>query len=240
MDGSTTLVERLKNLSSSVISDVLDICGYPNQSLSSDIRPLDRKMRLAGAAICCAGHSEEQHQGVDATPPAAAISNYEIDRCIAPGGIVVIATNGHSTSAVVGGLMCLAFSRRSCGGLVTDSGVRDISEILELQLPTFCRYATPLNSARRWKLTGMGSTIRMAGQASAEVEIRPGDLVMGDADGVMIIPLSIAADVIAWGERLAAIEATIVAQLEAGEPREAVFSANPRFAHIGRLKPPES
>ena len=55
------------------------------------------------------------------------------------------------------------------------------------------------------------------------------------ADGVMIVPLSIAADVIAWAERLAAIEATIVAQLEAGEPREAVFSANPRFAHIGRL-----
>jgi hypothetical protein len=53
-------------------------------------------------------------------------------------------------------------------------------------------------------------------------------------------PLSIAADVIAWAERLAAIEATIVAQLEAGEPREAVFSANPRFAHIGRLKPPGS
>jgi len=51
----------------------------------------------------------------------------------------------------------------------------------------------------------------------------------------MIVPLSIAADVIAWAERLAAIEATIVAQLEAGEPREAVFSANPRFAHIGRL-----
>ena len=67
------------------------------------------------------------------------------------------------------------------------------------------------------------------------MEIQPGDLVIGDADGVMIVPLSIAADVIAWAERLAAIEATIVAQLEAGEPREAVFSANPRFAHIGRL-----
>jgi 4-hydroxy-4-methyl-2-oxoglutarate aldolase len=238
MNGSTMLVERLKKLSSSVISDVLDVCGYPHQSLSSDIKPLDRAMRLAGAAICCTGHSEEQHQAVDTQ--AAAISNYEIDRCITPGGIVVIATNGHSTSAVVGGLMCLAFSRRSCGGLVTDGGVRDISEIVELQLATFCRYATPLNSARRWKLTGMGCAIRMAGQASAEVEIQPGDLVIGDADGVMVIPLAIATDVITWAERLAAIEATIVAQLEAGQPREAVFSANPRFAHIGRPKPPAS
>jgi len=240
MDGSTTLVERLKNLSSSVISDVLDVCGYPHQSLSSDIRPLDRAMRLAGAAICCTGHSEEQHQVSDAIPPAAAISNYEIDRCITPGGIVVIATKGHSTSAVVGGLMCLAFSRQSCGGLVIDGGVRDVSEIVELRLATFCRYATPLNSARRWKLTGIGCAIRVAGQASAEVEIQPGDLVIGDADGVMVIPLAIATDVIAWAERLAAIEATIVAQLEAGQPREAVFSANPRFAHIGRLKPPAS
>ena len=237
MDGSTTLVERLKKLSSSVVSDVLDVCGYPHQSLSNDIRPLDRAMRLAGTAICCTGHSEEQHEVADTIPPAAAISNYEIDRCIGPGGIVVIATNGHTTSAVVGGLMCLAFSRRSCAGLVTDGGVRDVSEIVELKLPTFCRYATPLNSARRWKLTGLGCTIRMPGQAAAEVETQPGDLVIGDADGVMVIPLAIAADVIGWAERLAAIEATIVAQLEAGQPREAVFSANPRFAHIGRLTP---
>lgn len=239
MDGSATLVERLKGLNSSVISDVLDVCGYPHQSLSSEIRPLDRAMRLAGPAICFAGHSEEPRQ-VAATTPTAAISNYEIDRSITPGGIVIIATNGHSTSAVVGGLMCLAFSRRSCGGVVTDGGIRDVSEIVELQLATFCRYATPLNSARRWKLTDMGCAIRMTGQASAEVEIQPGDLVIGDADGVMVIPLAIAAEVIAWAERLTAIEATIVAQLEAGQPREAVFSANPRFAHIGRTRPPAS
>jgi 4-hydroxy-4-methyl-2-oxoglutarate aldolase len=236
MDGTTGLVERLKKLSSSVVSDVLDVCGYPHQSLSSDLKPLDRAMRLAGAAICCTGQSEGAAS--EAMPSPAAISNYEIDRCVTPGRIVVIATNGHSTSAVVGGLMCLAFSRRSCGGLVTDGGVRDVSEIVELRLPTFCRYATPLNSARRWKLTGMECTIRMAGQASAEVEIEPGDLMIGDSDGVMVIPLTIAAEVIGWAERLAAIEATIVAQLEAGEPREAVFSANPRFAHIGRLGPP--
>ncbi len=232
MDGTPSLVERLKKLSSSVVSDVLDVCGYPHQSLSSNVKPLDRAMRLAGPAICCVGESE-----VDSAQTTA-LSNYEIDRCITLGGIVVIATNGHTTSAVVGGLMCLAFSRRSCGGLVTDGGVRDVSEIVELRLPTFCSYATPLNSARRWRLTGMECTIRMPGQTSAEVEIQPGDLMIGDADGVMVVPRAIAADVIGWAERLAAIEATIVAQLEAGEAREAVFSANPRFAHIGRLRPP--
>jgi 4-hydroxy-4-methyl-2-oxoglutarate aldolase len=236
MEGTTSLVDRLKKLSSSVVSDVLDVCGYPHQSLSSDVKPLDRAMRLAGAAICCAGESEVDSAQTGASP--APVSNYEIDRCITPGGIVVIATNRHTTSAVVGGLMCLAFSQRSCGGLVTDGGVRDVSEIVELRLPTFCSYATPLNSARRWRLTGMECPIRMPGQTSAEVEIQPGDLMIGDADGVMVIPRSIAADVIGWAERLAAIEATIVAQLQAGQAREAVFAANPRFAHIGRLKPP--
>jgi regulator of RNase E activity RraA len=236
MDGTANLVERLKKLSSSVVSDVLDVCDYPHQSLSSNVKPLDRAMRLAGPAICCAGESEVDPAQPTASP--AAVSNYEIDRCITPGGIVVIATNGHTTSAVVGGLMCLAFSRRSCGGLVTDGGVRDVLEITELRLPTFCSYATPLNSARRWRLTGMERTIRMLGQTSAEVEIQPGDLMIGDADGVMVIPRSIAANVIGWAERLAAIETTIVAQLEAGKAREAVFSANPRFAHIGRLRPP--
>jgi 4-hydroxy-4-methyl-2-oxoglutarate aldolase len=234
MEGTTSLVDRLKKLSSSVISDVLDVCGYPHQSLSSDMKPLDRAMRLAGAAICCVGESETDSVQTAASP--AGLSNYEIDRCISPGGIVVIATNGHTTSAVVGGLMCVAFSRLSCGGLVTDGGVRDVSEIVDLRLPTFCSYVTPLNSARRWRLTGMECPVRMAGQNSAEVEIQPGDLMIGDADGVMVIPRAIAVDVIGWAERLSVIEATIVAQLEAGQAREAVFSANPRFAHVGRLR----
>ena len=59
--------------------------------------------------------------------------------------------------------------------------------------------------------------------------------VISEADGVMVIHRHIASGVIAWAERLAAIEETIVASLNAGAPREQVFAANPRFDHIRHL-----
>lgn len=227
---NANLVERLKKLSSSVISDVLDVSGYPEQSLSSAIRPLTPAMRFAGPALCFSGVAETPG---DTTP---ALSSYEIDQRISPGMIVLIASNGHSVSSVVGGLMALSFTKKECGGIVSDGGVRDVAEITALGLPTFCGYATPLNAARRWKMTAAGATIELPGQASSTVRVTPGDLVIGDADGVMVIPQGIASDVIAWAERLAAIEEKIVAGLNAGGPRDQVFAANPRFDHIRRLK----
>ena len=234
MDVDTAgLTDRLKRLSSSVVSDVLDECGYPGQSLSSAVKPLDPRMRLAGPALCVSGAAiGDEAQG----GKGPAVSTYEIDKSVSPGAIVLIAANGHSVSSAVGGLMCLSFVHRGCGGLIVDGGVRDVPEILELGLPVFCRYATPLNAARRWQLTAIGAPIAVAGQASASVSIAPGDLVIGDADGVMAVPRAIAAEVIAWAETLAAIEEAIIRGLKAGEPREAVFAANPRFAHIRRLR----
>ena len=224
------LVGRLQKLSPTVISDVLDVSGYTEQSLSGTIRPLTPTMRLAGPALCFSGVSETPG---DAT---SALNSYEIDQRIAPGMVVLIATNGHTVSSVVGGLMALSFAKKQCGGIVSDGGVRDIAEITALELPTFCRYVTPLNSSRRWKMTTADSAIDLPGQASAIVRVTPGDLVIGDADGVMVIPLAIASDVIEWAEHLSAIEERIVAGLNAGTPRDQVFAANPRFEHIRRLK----
>lgn len=230
MDTDTAgLVDRLRQLSSSVVSDVLDECGYPHQSLASAVKPLDPRMKLAGPALCVAGATIGDGN-------QAAVSTYDIDKSVSPGAVVVIAANGHAVSSAVGGLMCLSFVQRKCGGLIVDGGVRDVPEILELGLPVFCRYATPLNAARRWQLTAIGAPITVPGQAAATVTIAPGDLLIGDADGVMAVPRAIAPQVIEWAERLAAIEEAIIAGLKAGAPREAVFAANPRFAHIRRLR----
>jgi regulator of RNase E activity RraA len=111
-----------------------------------------------------------------------------------------------------------------------------VGEIIDLALPVFCRYATPLISAGRWALTGARTPVRVAGQASDTVQIAPDDLLIGDADGVVVIPQSIASDIVAWAEKVAAIEETIAATLREGETREAAFAAHPRFAHIRRLR----
>lgn len=226
-----TLSVRLRRLSSTVVSDVLDRAGYPHQSLSAAIRPLAPQMRFAGSAVCFSGvtvHGEAS--GVKSLSP------FEIDRGAAEGTVIVIAMNGHSMSAAIGGLMCVALKKRGCAGVVVDGGARDAGEIIDLGLPVFCRYATPLISAGRWALTTANVPVRAAGQASDSVEIAPHDLVIGDADGVVVIPQAIAGDVVPWAEKLAEIEDTIAGRIRAGETREALFAAHPRFAHIRRLR----
>ena len=164
------------------------------------------------------------------------LSPFEIDRAGANGVVIVIGMNGHTMSAAIGGLMCLALKRRGCAGVVVDGGARDVGEIVDLALPVFCRYATPLISAGRWALTGAHTPIRVAGQASDTVEIAPDDLIIGDADGVVVIPQAIAADIVSWAEKVAEIEEAIASRLREGETREAMFAAHPRFAHIRRLR----
>jgi 4-hydroxy-4-methyl-2-oxoglutarate aldolase len=225
------LSARLRHLSSTVVSDVLDRAGYPQQSLSSAIRPLAPGMKFAGPAVCFAGVTVYG----DATG-VKALSPFEIDRAADDGVAIVIATNGHTVSAAIGGLMSLALQTRGCAGVVVDGGARDVGEILELGLPVFCRYVTPLISTGRWALTTANAPIRVGGQASPTVEIAPGDLVIGDADGVIAIPQAIAAEVVPWAEKVTEIESSIAARLRVGETREAAFAAHPRFAHIRRLR----
>ena len=225
------LSARLRRLSSTVVSDVLDRAGYPQQSLSSAIRPLAPGMKFAGPAVCFSGVTVYgEASGVKTLSP------FEIDRGADEGVAIVIATNGHTMSAVIGGLMSLALRTRGCAGVVVDGGARDVGEIVDLALPVFCRYATPLISAGRWALTTANAPIRVAGQASPTVEVVPGDLIIGDGDGVIAIPQSIAAEIVSWAETVAEIEASIAARLRVGETRETAFAAHPRFAHIRRLR----
>ena len=225
------LSARLRRLSSTVVSDVLERAGYAQQSLSSAIRPLAPKMKFAGRAVCFSGVTVYG----DATG-VKTLSPFEIDRGAAEGVAIIIATNGHTIGAAIGGLMCLALRTRGCAGVVVDGGARDVDEIVELGLPVFCRYATPLISAGRWALTTANAPIRVAGQASPTVEIAPGDLVIGDGDGVVAIPQAIVSEIIPWAEKVAEIEEAIAVRLRDGETREAAFAAHPRFAHVRRLR----
>ena len=132
--------------------------------------------------------------------------------------------------------MALDFAKKDCGGIVTDGSVRDVKEILELGLATFSPSVSPLNSAKRWTLTDMDQPISLPGQDGIAVTIELPDYVIGDADGMVVIPRSIAAEVIPWAERLAAIEENIVRRMQVGGPRADVFKDIPRFSHIRRLK----
>jgi regulator of RNase E activity RraA len=229
------LIARLAKLETAGMSDVLDEMGCPNQVLGSDIRPLDPAQRMAGVALCIRGENRVVTQST--ALPGKQISAYELERRMQPGFVGVIDTGGHHIGAVIGGFIATSLKNSGCQGIVTDGGVRDSREIVEVGLPTFCKLVTPINASRRWTIVEVDQPVHMPGIAGGPVTIRPGDFLLGDADGVIVILAEIAMLVIEAAETLDTVEKTITAGIRAGGNREQLFALHPRFKHIARLKP---
>jgi RraA family protein len=116
----------------------------------------------------------------------------------APGDVIVVSTQGNTTTAVFGGLMATTAVAAGLGGVVVDGAVRDLDGLRELAFPVFSRSVSPGGPDR----AGPGEiNVPIACGGAA---VLPGDLVVGDADGVVVVPRDDAAAVL---ENLLALEA---------------------------------
>jgi regulator of RNase E activity RraA len=228
---ATTFRERLLALDTSVVSDVLDEAGYPNQVILDTLKPLEASIKLAGKAITVRGGAR-----VTAANPIPGITLHEIDAAIHPGAIVVMDTGGFTAGTALGGFVATQFQRLGCVGVVTDGAIRDATEIRDLGLPVFTRSVTPINGARRFSWMEAGGQIVLPGQTGPVVVVENGDWLLGDTDGLIVIPGTIVEDVVAMSEELARIERLIAADMKAGGEREAVMKVHPRFKHVRCLR----
>ena len=225
--GADRLVARLAQLETGQVSDVLDEAGLPNQVLASHLGLLRPGARLAGRASCVAGEPIVTAANASpALPPDALESVVERDT------ILVIGTGGFSAGSVLGGFVAFSLQLQGCAGVLTDGLIRDADEINGLDFPVVCAGLTPLNGARRWRLTRRGDPIPLPGQTAVPVLVRPGDLILGDADGVVVVPAHAAEQVIADSEELLRIERRIGEALRSGAKRIDAFKDNPRFGHV--------
>jgi regulator of RNase E activity RraA len=133
-----------------------------------------------------------------------------------PGDIVVVSTNGNTTSAVFGELMCRTAVAREIGGLVVDGAIRDAEGITALGFPAFSRTVTPGGCDK----DGPGE-INVPVSCGGAV-VHPGDIVVGDRDGIAVVPRADAADVLERVRALVGNEDRRVAEIESGQ----VFKAD--------------
>jgi 4-hydroxy-4-methyl-2-oxoglutarate aldolase len=129
-----------------------------------------------------------------------------------PGDVLVIATNGYTTNSVSGELTTLIGKKRGLAGMVTDGMVRDSKEIIEIGLPVFASGLSP-NSPFKDGPAKINVPVTCGG-----ITVRPGDIVVGDADGVVVVPQELAEQVLERVETIHAKEAGIRAEIEAGQP----------------------
>jgi 4-hydroxy-4-methyl-2-oxoglutarate aldolase len=217
------LISRYEKLSTPLVYDILDKMGRPNQALDCHIRPIDPGMRVVGPAFTV--HGEE-----DPTDDGSA--GYRMFREIVPGSVLVMASNGHRVSGPWGENASISAQMKGARGLVTDGGSRDAAEVAALGFPLFCRYLTPVFMGGRWAVKGHQRPVDLTGQVGDRVAVRPGDLVVADRDGVVIVPTERLDDVLIAAERLNEIEERLRAGLRAGEDREDVYKRHPKFAHV--------
>jgi regulator of RNase E activity RraA len=221
------LIARYQKLSSPLVYDILDKMGLPNQALAAAIRPLTPKMVVAGPAFTIAGETDPR--------PDDGSAAYQMFREIVPGSVLVMATNGHRVAAPWGENASLSAQMRQARGLVTDGGTRDANEVEALGFPLFCRFVSPVFMGGRFVIKSHQQPIQLDGQVAAKVSVTPGDFVLADQDGVVIVPSHLTEEVVVAAERLAEIEEQLRAGLRAGEDRETVYKRHPKFAHVRRL-----
>ncbi len=157
---------------------------------------------------------------------------YEMDCQLSGGCVAVIETGSHNQGAVVGGNAILSFMLRDCRGMIIDGGIRDGAEVVEMGFTTFCRFVTPPANKGLWGFTQIEVPVRLPGRTSATVVINPGDFVVGDYDGVVVVAREVAEEVAAAAEKTEAFEHRIKDELLTGEDHEKVYKRNDRYAHI--------
>jgi 4-hydroxy-4-methyl-2-oxoglutarate aldolase len=162
------------------------------------IKPLDPRMNLVGSALTVW------------TRPCDNIAIYKALEMAQPNDVLVIATYEYTTNSVWGELTTLVGRARGLAGMVTDGTVRDSREIIEIGLPIFARGLTP-NSPFKSGPAKINVPISCGG-----VNVMPGDIVIGDADGVVVVPQDQAEAVLDRVDAIHAKEAGIRAEIEAG------------------------
>ncbi|MBA3402239.1 MAG: RraA family protein, partial [Actinobacteria bacterium] len=134
-----------------------------------------------------------------------------------PAGCVAVYACGQERAAHLGELSVTSLKARGVAGCVLDGGCRDVRFILEEGFPVFCGHVTPEDSTWRWELEATQVPITVG-----TVQIEPGDWVVGDDDGVVVVPHALAESVLEEAEDKAATESEIRAAVRDGaSPLEA-------------------
>ena len=175
---NTARAKALLSLYTGAVADILDEFGCRNQCLPADIRPLSPDMKVAGPVFTVRGRTRPADDGRD--PRYIQMDMLE---AIFDGAVIVIDPGDERRAAHWGELMSHTARQKGAQGVVIAGGVRDTPQILAQNFPCFRRYHSPLTAAHRFDIIDWKVPVRIGG-----IAVAPGDFILGDVDGVLVIP----------------------------------------------------
>jgi 4-hydroxy-4-methyl-2-oxoglutarate aldolase len=205
------LCDRYQALFTGAVNDVLREMNLLHQALKPQIAPLRDDMVVAGIAFTVKG-SKNMTMGDDMDQRAAMLAAIHED------AVVVYDTTDDDESSQFGEVMSTAAMQRGARGAIVDGGIRDTRQILKLGFPIWYRYRSSSAMLGRFRMIGHQIPIKIG-----NVMIFPGDVIMADIDGALVVPRHLAMDVLLRSEEIAANEEKIKDWVAEGlEPGEIV------------------
>ena len=193
-------LQRASKLDTTSISDALDRLGVAGQCLN--IKPLDPHFRLTGRAYTI-------RYGPAGNPPGT-VGDYIDD--VHPGSVVVLDNGGRENATVWGDILTWVAHRRGVAGTVIDGACRDTHLARELGYPVFSRSYSMRTGKDRVQVEAVNATVNIG-----DARVAPGDLLRGDADGVVVLPREHEDAILGAAEEIDAIEQQIRAAVNEGK-----------------------
>ena len=179
------------------------------------IRPIYQTARVAGSAIT-----------VSSQPGDNLMIHAALELCQA-GDVLVVTTTSESTDGMFGELLAVSARAQGVAGLVIDAGVRDVADLTAMEFPVWAK-----------AISAQGTVKSTAGSVNVDIVcagaiVRPGDVIVGDADGVVVVPRTAAVEIARLGSERAVKEEMTRDRLRRGELGLDFYGFRARLAELG-------
>lgn len=191
---SEELLKLVRNFSTPALSDGLNKTG----TMDHEVKPIWEGCKIVGPALtvkCSPSDNLMLHKAIS---------------MIQPGDILVVDTGHSADFAVMGELMATAAMKMKVGGIVVDGAVRDIAELKEIKSPIFTKYVVPSVGSK----DGPGEINTEI--CCGGVVVHPGDIIVGDDNGVVVIPPDLVEGIVEGTRKKLAYEKNRMKEIEAG------------------------
>ncbi len=189
------IIEGFRHVATASVADAVDKIAGKRGYMDHTIKPRINEKRIVGPAVTVLEGPTDEF-----VPPQLALDVIDESE---PGSVIVIAISGEADVAVWGGLMTAGAVANRHEGAVLDGGVRDITEIRrDYDFPVYARSASPGTTLGRHKTLDANVPVSVG-----DVIVHPGDLIVADIDGVVVVPEAHAAEVLEMAREIDAREA---------------------------------
>lgn len=189
------IIEGYREVATGNICDAMGRYG----AMSSSIKPILERCKIVGPALTVKVY------------PADNLMLHKATQIAQAGDVIVVDAGGYADMAILGELLCLVCQRKGIEGIVLDGGVRDVEGIREIGFPVFAKGIVPVGP-----LKDSPGSINVPIQCGG-VCVLPGDLVVGDMDGVVVVPRSRLAEVLKKAQAIVKKEEQMRERIRGGD-----------------------